>query len=213
MPAKSGSAQAHPLRPTCNIIEDSELTQNMDLASELQPYEQQFGFNRRVNMHRFSSIVLVLLMVTTYAAAQTTESAGHGYAFAAPGAIAGHGGGTAAMHYGGGGEGFITKGFGLGGEVGYFTPARAHSQGFGIASANGVYRFKGAGKDGRVVPFVTGGYSLFFRGGPDNAANFGGGVNYWFKEKLGLRVEFRDHFFVVDPGTHFLGVRIGITFR
>ena len=164
-------------------------------------------------MRRLISSLFVLFVMSVCAYAQSGESAGQGYTFVAPGAIAGHGNTVGTMHYGVGGERFITKGFGVGGEVGYFTQLRDHSAGFGILSGNATYRFRNSGGDGKVVPFVTGGYSLFFRSGAANGYNFGGGVHYWFKEKLGLRVEFRDHLVARDGATHFLGVRIGLSFR
>jgi len=42
--------------------------------------------------------------------------------------------------------------------------------------------------------------------------NFGGGVNWWFKRGLGLRLEVRDHVPTTGNG-HLLGFRIGLSFR
>ncbi len=61
---------------------------------------------------------------------------------------------------------------------------------------------------------MTGGYTLGFREGHENMWNAGGGIDYWFKPKLGLRIEFRDH--VWSGGgetTQFWGVRVGVTIR
>jgi hypothetical protein len=41
----------------------------------------------------------------------------------------------------------------------------------------------------------------------------GGGVNYWFKERLGARFEFRAHVPVNTDLQPFYGFRVGITFR
>jgi hypothetical protein len=165
------------------------------------------------HMRRVISSLFVLFVMSVCAYAQTRESAGQGYTFVAPGAIAGHDDTVATMHYGVGGERFITKGFGVGAEIGYFTQLREHSSGFGILSGDATYRFRNSGGDAKVVPFVSAGYSLFFRDGTANGYNFGGGVHYWFNEKLGLRVEFRDHLVARDAATHFLGVRVGLAFR
>lgn len=62
------------------------------------------------------------------------------------------------------------------------------------------------------MPFVTGGYSLRIRAGVASAFNFGGGVNYWFKDRVGLRLEFRDHISHSDLN-YFYGFRIGLAFR
>jgi hypothetical protein len=65
-----------------------------------------------------------------------------------------------------------------------------------------------------VRPFVTGGYTLGFRDGHENLFNVGGGVDFWLKPKVGLRVEFRDHIWIEDNDTlQFLGVRVGVMFR
>lgn len=62
-------------------------------------------------------------------------------------------------------------------------------------------------------PFVTAGYTLFFRSGHANLWNFGGGLNYWFASRLGLKVELRDHIWPENGATHYWGVRIGLNFR
>ncbi len=78
-------------------------------------------------------ITLVLAIVISLSAAtlaqtaslkptQSTKDSGHsyGYLFAAPGDTSGGGGGT--LHIGGGGEGVLNNGLGIGGEVGYIAP-------------------------------------------------------------------------------------------
>jgi hypothetical protein len=133
---------------------------------------------------------------------------GWGYAFAAPGIVDS----TPTLHIGGGGESLLYKGFGVGAELGYLGPFEAFNGGLGILSINGGYHF-GKSKSGQKwVPFVTGGYSLAFRKGVANLANIGGGVNYWFKDRVGLRLEFRDHIFT-PGGTNVYNFRVGFTFR
>lgn len=147
---------------------------------------------------------LVLIILTISAAAQNR---GQGYIFAAPGGVAN--GGDATLHFGGGGEGLVYKGLGAGAEIGFMGPASYMGEGFGVFSANGSYHFR---RDQKLVPFVTSGYTLFFRDGSANLVNFGGGVNYWFRDHLGLRVEFRDHV-LPSPNTHFWEFRFGLAFR
>lgn len=146
----------------------------------------------------------------TSAQAQTAqrESHGHGYAFFAPGGI----GKTSSVtgHVGVGGEGIFGNGIGLGAEIGYVAQLKDWGDGFGLFSINGAYHFKNSSK---VIPFVTGGYSGFFRGGYANGFNFGGGVNYWMKERVGLRFEFRDQVPGNTDAGHFYEIRFGVTFR
>jgi hypothetical protein len=112
---------------------------------------------------------------------------------------------------GAGGDYVSRIGVGFGAEIGYTAPWRQFRDGIGIGSVNGSYQF---GRAGKVVPFVTGGYSLLFRSATENAFNFGGGVNWWFADRLGLKLELRDH---VGTGgfreTHFWTIRAGLNFR
>ena len=167
---------------------------------------------RRITL--FLTLVISLSVVVTAqtVSPKTTENGySHGYIFAAPGGTSGGGGGT--LHIGGGGEGVFKNGAGIGAEIGYVTPFESFGDGLGLFSVNGSYHFLKASKSGKVVPFVTGGYTGFFRGGYANGVNFGAGVNYWFKRRVGLRVEFRDNVFVQDGSAHLLNVRVGLTFR
>jgi hypothetical protein len=168
-------------------------------------------------MRQFTKVLLLLIGLSCGVAAQTVlppaqaakEHNGHGYFFVAPGGTSE--GGSATLHIGGGGEGVFKNGLGVGAELGYLTAPEDFRSGFGIFSVNGAYHFRTGGK---VVPFVTGGYSGFFaNGGYGNGVNFGGGVNYWFKERVGLRFEFRDHVPAHSDLAHFLNVRFGVTFR
>ena len=156
---------------------------------------------------------LILALVPCLAQAQTSdESKGHGYVYFAPGVTAPEGEGT--IHIGGGGEGFFSRYVGAGADVGYVAPYSSFSDGIGIFSPNVVARFRPKGKENKVEPFVTGGYSLFFRDGTANGANLGGGVNWWFKERIGLRFEIRDSVLInTEETVQLIGFRIGLTFR
>jgi len=43
--------------------------------------------------------------------------------------------------------------------------------------------------------------------------NFGGGLQYWFADRVGVRFEFRDHIFTGILNHHYPQGRIGIVFR
>jgi Outer membrane protein beta-barrel domain len=135
---------------------------------------------------------------------------GLGYAFGGLGAASGEGESTATWHIGGGGEAIFADAIGVGAEIGYLNSFEEDSQGIGVFSVNGSYHF-GSGK---WRPFVTGGYTLGFRDGHANLFNLGGGVQYWLKPSVGLRIELRDHIWTEENDTaHFWGVRVGVTFR
>ena len=90
-----------------------------------------------------------------------------------------------------GGEGILAGGLGVGGELGYLYPGSQFAAGIGLGSVNASYHFfKGPA---RWVPFVTGGYSLAFRSDGTSLVNYGGGLNYSFRPRLGLRLEVRNH--------------------
>ena len=162
-------------------------------------------------MRRGFWISIVLIIGHGLVVAQTRgEHHGYGYGFVAPGAAVGDGNAAATLHFGVGGDRLLYKGLGAGGEVGFVGLARELRGGFGLASANASYQ---AASTRKVVPFVTGGYSVVFREGSVNGFNIGGGVNYWFKEHVGLRFEVRDHVFSEFRNANFVGFRIGLTFR
>ncbi len=157
--------------------------------------------------------LVILLFLVAIVPAFAQEEKGMGYLFVAPGVAAYGAGGNSSglLHFGGGGEGFIYKGLTAGGEIGYSGPYSNYSEGVGILSANGAYHFRAP--DRKIVPFLTAGYSLAFRGDSANGLNFGGGATCWFKERYGLRLEFRDNYFPQGDGTHMLGFRVGFAFR
>ena len=120
------------------------------------------------------------------------------------------------LHVGGGGEARIYKGLSAGAELGYLHPKKDFRDGFGLLSANGAYHFWTSSSSQRAVPFLTAGYSLAFRNGTANLANFGGGVDYWFHDRAALRLEVRDHIWPSrdgSPTAHFLMFRIGVVGR
>jgi hypothetical protein len=150
-----------------------------------------------------------VLLLCGVAAAQHSN----GYVFIAPGAVTGGGESMSTLHFGGGGEAILGKGIGFAAEIGAIGPTRALGESIGAASLNGSFHFMRR-KDRRVDPYVTAGYTLIFRSGTENLFNVGGGLNYWFANRLGLKVELRDHVMSECCGTaHFWGVRAGIAFR
>lgn len=111
------------------------------------------------------------------------------------------------MHFGVGGEGLVAEGFGLGVELGYLSDF--NGEGIGVLSPGVLYAFNRK-KD--TVPFITGGYSLFFRSATASGVFFGGGVNKWIGERWGVRIEGRDQVYVAE-NVHFLEARFAFIFR
>jgi hypothetical protein len=155
-------------------------------------------------------VILLVVLLPLAAAAQSKDHHGQGYFFVAPTATSA---GDFGLHIGGGGEGLVYKGLGVGGEIGYIGASRELSRGIGVLSPNVSYNFTKASRSGKFAPFVTGGYTLLVGSDALHAVNLGGGVNWWFKDHLGLRLEFRDHVATQFGSTHIFGFRIGLAFR
>ncbi len=130
------------------------------------------------------------------------------YVFGAVGGAPENEGST--LHIGGGGE-FVAAGLiGVGGELGALTHSGSFRDTLGVLSINGYGHIP---TKGRIDPYVTGGYSLFFRSGTASGGNFGVGVHMRVLAKLGLKLEFRDH--VISSGSrtnHWWQGRVGVTF-
>ena len=137
----------------------------------------------------------------------------NGYVFFAPGGVTCCHNTSMTLQFGVGGEAVLWKGVGLGAEIGALGTRQYFSDTvMGAFSPNGYYHFK-HGEDLKSDPFVTGGYTLLFRSGHANLANFGGGLTYWFHSRLGARVEIRDQLNTTGTIGHFWGVRFGLAFR
>jgi hypothetical protein len=151
---------------------------------------------------------LLLFAVCAAAMAQGTS----GYVFAAPGGLTVVGHTLSTLQLGGGVDAVFWKGLGVGAELSAIGPTSDLSSVVGMFSPNGTYHFVHE-KDRKVDPFVTAGYTLLFRSGTANLVNFGAGLNYWFRDHAGLRVEFRDHVYTRGATLHYWGVRLGLSFR
>ncbi|MDX2149696.1 MAG: hypothetical protein SFV54_03105 [Bryobacteraceae bacterium] len=155
------------------------------------------------------------LVLVPILAASTFAQYSHGYVFVAPGGSSfstrSFGDTDATLHLGGGGEWVSRIGLGAGAELGYLAGTNSLGNGFGTASLTGSYHFL---RRGKWDPFAAAGYTLGFRSGTLNMFHFGGGTNYWFSRRAGLKLEFRDHVFSPGPANvHFWGFRFGATFR
>jgi hypothetical protein len=138
-----------------------------------------------------------------------------GFAYFAPGAespVGSTGGTRHAYGLGGGGELLFAPHFSGGAEIGALVPGQGKTANtVGIFSATGNVHLL---RDKPFDPFLTAGYSMVFRDFTSNGVSFGGGMNYWFRENVGLRLEGRDTYAKLQGiPTHLWEIRIGFTFR
>jgi len=97
-------------------------------------------------------------------------------------------------------------------EGGYVGPI-TNNKGSAILSTNYVLAFRtveaktGGFAPGKVVPFLTGGYTRLF--GTGNAVNFGGGIDVMLHSLAAVRFEVRDYLNSADQNMHDVGFRIG----
>jgi hypothetical protein len=68
----------------------------------------------------------------------------------------------------------------------------------------------------KLDPFLAGGitwrmYPGDYKSGVNHLAYFGGGINYWFSPRFGLKLDLRDHAWITKGTTlHFIDMRAGI---
>ena len=82
--------------------------------------------------------------------------------------------------------------FGIGGELGV---AGGGGDTWATFSLNVSLHFPRPGIRNGMIPFVSGGYTrlaYFTEFGGSNAFNVGAGLTYWYSDRKGLLVEFRD---------------------
>ena len=158
-------------------------------------------------MHHAKYVLFCVLALPALGGAQGRDGR-HGwiYGLAGPGFFSGDG--SAVFNAAGGGEVLLINGLALGGELGFAAP-----DGIGLASAGVSYHFGGRDRGRRMVPFITGGGSLAFRSSASaGGGNIGGGIQYWVRDRMTLRFEFRDFIFSSDS-PHLLMFRVGVAFR
>jgi len=171
------------------------------------------------------ALLLVLLLPALVSAQASERPKGQAYVYFAPGVEGGGGGkyslttlrdgttGIGTAQIGGGGEFLIVKGLGLGLDLGYLASWEHFAEGLAVISPDVSYHFLPREGKGKVVPFVTAGYTCFFQAGGQSGANVGAGMHYWFKDHVGLRFEVRDSMMLGGVTVHEAGFRIGLALR
>lgn len=147
-----------------------------------------------------------LLCVTLLLVARALAQVSHGYVAAGLGTNE-----ARLISQGAIGADIIVKGgLGLGGEAAFVAGHRT----YGLLSGAASYHFAWRNAALKFDPFVTAGGGLagsIFFAGP--AVNFGGGVNYWFSERFGLRLELRDTVVHDNRAQNFWAFRVGLAFH
>lgn len=159
---------------------------------------------------RHPSVYVAMGAVTMLLWGSRVEAQGIGYGVAGLGGVSGFFASRTTLHAAGGGGLLFRDRLGAVGEFGFFGTGRPLFMG----SANGVFRFASARGDA-ASPFVTGGWTRMGNGDSSfDAWNAGVGVDIWPQERLGLRIELRDHVRPDVRGTvHYWTLRGGIIFR
>src|SRR5262245_22479015 len=150
-------------------------------------------------------IACFVILLPMAALAQSPAFSVQPYTFIAPG---GASSGDSTLHTGGGVDIVHRSGLGAGTELGYVGLfPDGFDNGIGLLSFTGSYRWLGRA----VVPFVNGGLSTVVMRGSGNALHAGGGIEYWFRDGVGLRLELRDHLPFGEEAAHLWGARVGVT--
>ena len=166
------------------------------------------GGRRRANLG------VLMLAGALIGAAGAANAQGLGYAIAGPAGFSGfYGSSASSLHAAGGGEALIVGGrLGLGGEIGTFANT---SSALLFVSVNGALHASTQLSDRRVVPYITAGYTHVGTGDFSFSAwNAAIGTDIWMKDRVGVRLEGRDHVRRDSRGTvHYWTVRGGVVFR
>jgi hypothetical protein len=135
-----------------------------------------------------------------------------GFFFVAPGQR--HDTGSSTLQIGGGAEGYVYKGLGFGADIGALRTFSTTGTGnwSGMMTLNTLYNFNTTDMS-KISPFIIGGLTLIPAFDVPGGVNIGGGLQYWFRNGIGMRVEFRDHILTGMSNHHYPQGRIAIVFR
>jgi hypothetical protein len=162
---------------------------------------------------RVSLLSAVFALAVTLAAASGAQAQGLGYGI---GGMAGYTGwfGSSSMlgHVAGGGELLVGGVAGGGAEFGLLGGSGGVLV---VTSANAVVHVVPSRRDQPVSPFLTGGFTHMSSGeGAFDGWNVGAGADVWTRDRVGLRLEFRDHVRPDSRGAvQYWSIRAGIAFR
>jgi hypothetical protein len=154
---------------------------------------------------------ILLWSFTCAAAVHAQES--NTYLFVAPGAVSGGSQIQRTYQLGGGMERLLNTHFGVGAELSSILPPdHIQKNTRGVFGLDAILPFT---DERPFMPFATAGYAFLFHGLTANLVTYGGGIQYWYQENRGLRLEVRDQVWANGPtgALHYWGIRVGLTFR
>ena len=151
---------------------------------------------------------MALAAFTVLGSVHGADAQGLGYGVGGLAGVSGFFASAGAGHVAGGGEALFRGRAGIAGEVGLINNLT-------LGSANGVAHLVPSRAGHRLSPFVTGGWTRMSSGeGTFDAWNAGGGLDVWPRDRVGFRLEFRDHIRPDSRGNvHYWTIRGGIAFR
>jgi hypothetical protein len=151
----------------------------------------------------------ILLLIAAGAALSAQAPRAQGYAFASV-----DNPNSGDFHYnafGAGADLFVYKGLAVSPSGGYlFARDNGLTAGAAVITANGSYHFL-RGRS-RVEPFITAGYGTLANFGESiSMFNYGGGAQFWFHKRMGVRVELLN--FQSGGYRELTSIRFGFAFR
>jgi hypothetical protein len=157
--------------------------------------------------------IVMLVVGLSFAGTPRAYGQGIGSAVAGPGGFSGFfGSSSSALQVAGGAEALFRGVAGVGGEFGVFLSGGDFLT---ALSVDGVVHVTKPRSRSRFSPFVCVGYSAMGDGDVSfKAVNAGVGLDIWSKDRVGLRLDFRDHLRSDPRGdVHYWTIRAGIAFR
>jgi len=140
---------------------------------------------------------LALVCGSAFAQSDFKKPQKSGYFFVAPGGLSVNQDSLSQWSFqiGGGFEGFTYRGLGLwvdGGGLGVGSTGSARRW-TGMISTGAIYNFQRSAEQ-KICPFIAAGFTAIPEFDSAGAGyNVGGGVNYWFARRFGLKMDFRFH--------------------
>jgi hypothetical protein len=164
-------------------------------------------------MTRRTVVIAALFMTGLTVAPRHAESQVVGYGIFGPTVLSGGSEYLVSGTTAGGAEFLVNGRIGVGVEAGFIgTPV----SGWPVLSATGVWHLTSSRRDGsKVSPFVAGGISsIDSERSPNRSWNIGAGIDVWMRERVGLRIDYRDHFTPqADFTPRYSMLRVGVVFR
>jgi hypothetical protein len=165
-------------------------------------------------MTRFRRLLIVALAVAVLTIApRYAESQVVGYGIFGPTVLSGGSEYLVSGTTAGGAEFLFNGRIGVGVEAGFIgTP----QSGWPVLSATGVWHLASSRHAGpKVSPFLAAGISsIDSERSPNRSWNIGAGIDVWMRERVGLRIDYRDHFTPqADFTPRYSMLRVGVVFR